>query len=359
MRGGSVRGALIALAVSIAAVGCSSEDASDQTERATMALIVPSAGSSYFRSVIDGAEEAASASDVVLAVARDSSSVAGQVAAIRSAVESGVDAILISPVGPEVDGAIRSAQEGGLVVVGVGGSGVTSAAADFLVQTDDCVLGIAAGQWTQGRMPAGSVFWPEFGAHFLLVLGDDGEYPRPTCRDSGWFEGAGLPSDVLVQSDSGAMPIGEFSGIPFSIPCIIRFQGDRDLAQRQVTECVRAHPEINAAFASTGSLARTAGEGLRRAGKTVGLDVILSTVSGEDLGLELTRGSWVNAVARPRAAANGGLAVASALTLLRGEMPETQGDKSFLDTGVDVCTNDPQTAVFTAVTRSIEDCLSD
>ena len=323
-----------------------------------MALIIPSADSDYFSSVSRGAQEAARDSKVDLTLTSDASSVASQVAAVRSGVESGVDAILIAPLGPEVDSAIQSAKDAGVVVVDIGGTGYASATADFLVQTDDCVLGIAAGQWTQGRMPAGSVFWPEFGASFLLVLGDDGEYPRPNCRDSGWFEGAGIPLEVVAQGQSGEVAVGEFAGIPFSIPCIIRFQGDREVTQRQITECVRAHPEINAAYASTGSLARVAGEGLRRAGKTVGLDVMLTTVSGEGEGLELAKGAWVNAVARPRAAANGGFAVASALKLLQGEMPETQGGKPFLDTGVDVCTDDPQSAVFTAVTRSIMDCLA-
>ena len=353
-----MRSGLIALSVSVVLVGCGSDNALDQTAGTSMALIVPTSDSSYFRSVLEGAQDAASNSDVVLTVTNDAASIAGQVASVRSAVESGVDAILISPVGPEVDGAIQLAQDAGVVVVDIGGTGVASASADFLVQTDDCVLGIAAGQWTQGRMPAGSVFWPEFGAHLLLVLGDDGEYPRPTCRDLAWFEGAGIPPEALVQSEGGVVPTGEFSGIPYSIPCIIRYRGDRNLTQQQITECVRAHPEINVAFASTGSLARTAGEGLRRAGKTVGLDVMLTTVSGEDVGLDLARGSWVNALARPRSAATGGFAVASALALLKGETPQTQGDKPFLDTGVDVCTDDSQTAVFTAMTRSIAECLS-
>ena len=358
MLSGGLVGGLVALTATLVLVGCRADNAANEVDGASMALIIPSADSDYFSSVSRGAQEAARDSKVDLTLTSDASSVASQVAAVRSGVESGVDAILIAPLGPEVDSAIQSAKDAGVVVVDIGGTGYASATADFLVQTDDCVLGIAAGQWTQGRMPAGSVFWPEFGASFLLVLGDDGEYPRPTCRDSGWFEGAGIPLEVVAQGQSGEVAVGEFAGIPFSIPCIIRFQGDREVTQRQITECVRAHPEINAAYASTGSLARVAGEGLRRAGKTVGLDVMLTTVSGEGEGLELAKGAWVNAVARPRAAANGGFAVASALKLLQGEMPETQGGKPFLDTGVDVCTDDPQSAVFTAVTRSIMDCLA-
>ena len=347
-------GGLVALLAVSAVTGCGGP--AEHVSGPAMTLIVPSSSSPYFRSVSEGAQQAASALSRSLEVVGDASSVASQVAAVRSAVESGSEAILIAPVAAEVDGAIQSAKDAGVVVVDVGGTGYASATADFLVQTDDCVLGIAAGQWLQGRMPEGSLLWPEFAANFLLVLGDDGEYPAPTCRDQGWFEGTGIPVEVLAQSDAGTVPAGDFVGIPYSIPCVIRFAGDAELAQQQVTDCVKAHPEVNAAYASTGSLARVAGEGLRRAGKTVGVDVMLTTVAGEDEGLELARGTWVNAAARPRASATGSIAVNSALTLLEGGVPETQGGKPFLDTGVDLCTNDPKTAVFTAVTVPIDRC---
>lgn len=355
---GSTRlsGSLIALASVVVLSACASDSASETASGPEMTLILPSTESDYFQSVKDGAAEAARASSTSLTVVEDASSVARQVAEIRSAVESGADAILIAPVGPEVDGALQSAKDSGVAVVGIGGTGHASTVTDFQVQTDDCVLGIAAGQWIQGRMPEGSLLWPEFAAHFLLVLGDDGELPAPTCRDQGWFEGTGIPVDTLAQADSGVIPTGEFIGIPYSIPCVVRFTGSADVAQQQVTDCVKAHPEINAAYASTGSLARVAGEGLRRAGKTVGVDVMLTTVAGDDEGLELARGTWVNAAARPRATANGGFAVNSALTLLEGRQPEIQGDKPFLDTGVDICTDDPKTAVFTAVTLPVSKC---
>ena len=346
----------VALTAALGLVGCGSNGAAPETDGASLALIVPSADSDYFRSVTAGAQEAATSSASSLTVVDDASSVASQVAAVRSAVDAEVNAILISPVGPEIDRAIQSAKEAGVVVVDVGGTGYSSSTAEFLVQTDDCVLGTAAGQWIQGRMPEGSLMWPEFTANFLLLLGDDGEFPRPSCRDQGWFEGAGLPIEALTQAESGVVPAGKFIGIPYSIPCIVHFTGDAERAQREVTDCVKEHPEVNAAYASTGSLARVAGEGLRRAGKTVGLDVMLTTVAGGDEGLELARGTWVNAAARPRASATGGIAVNSALALLDGRTPEIQGDKSFLDTGVDLCTDDPKSAVFTAVTLPVNRC---
>ena len=355
LRGGLLIG-LSSLAVVIAVTGCSANTASDQPSGPGITLIVPSPDSDYFQGVREGALEAAGIASSALTIVDDASSVAGQVAAVRSAVESGTDAIVIAPVAPEVDRAIQVARDSGVVAVDIGGAGYASATADFLVQTDDCVLGTAAGQWIQGRMPEGSLLWPEFEANLLLVVGDDGEYPRPTCRDQGWFEGAGIPVEALAEAESGATPTGDFVGIPYTIPCVARYDGDAQATQREITECVREHPEINAAYASTGSLARVAGEGLRRAGKTVGVDVVLTTVGGEAEGLDLARGTWVNAIARPRARATGGFAVNSALALLEGRVPKTQGDKPFLDTGVDLCTDDPKTTVFTAVTLSVRLC---
>ena len=347
----------LSLAISGAIVaGCSSGTVESDATVAEMTIILPTEDSAYFESVAEGAREGAEGSGVSLQEVLAAPSVGAQVAAVKSAVQQGADAILIAPVGAEVDAALETARQAGVVVVDVGGTGYASGAADFLVQTDDCVLGIAAGQWMQGRMPQGSLLWPEFAAHFLLVLGDDGEYPIPTCRDQGWFEGAGIPIDAVVQSSDSGVATGDFSGIPYSIPCVVQFEGDPQAAQEQITECVRQHPEINAAYASTGSLARVAGEGLRLAGKTVGLDVVMVTVAGEGEGLKLAQSSWVNAAARPRARATGGFALTSALTLLAGETPQTQGDKPFLDTGVDLCTDDPQTAVFTAITMPVDEC---
>ena len=337
-------------------LGCSSGTVESDATATDMVIILPTQDSSYFESVAEGVREGAQGAGVSLREVLGAPSVGSQVAAVQSAVEGGTDAILIAPVGVEVDTALESARQAGVVVVDVGGTGYASAAADFLVQTDDCVLGIAAGQWIQGRMPQGSLLWPEFAAHFLLVLGDDGEYPTPTCRDQGWFEGAGIPIDAVVQSSEGGVATGEFSGIPYSIPCVVQFEGDPQATQEQITECVRQHPEINAAYASTGTLARVAGEGLRLAGKTVGLDVVMVTVAGEGEGLKLAQSSWVNAAARPRARATGGFALTSALTLLAGETPQTQGGKPFLDTGADLCTDNPQTAVFTAITMPVDEC---
>ena len=349
-------GLLVVLAAGAVLVGCSSPASESIDSGTKVALILPSSDSPYFEEVARGARESAQGASAQLIENVDAASIGSQVAAVRSAIDSGADAIVIAPLGPEIDAAVASARDAGVKVVEVGGTGYVSSTSDFVVQTDDCVLGIAAGQWLQGRMPEGSLLWPEFSANFLLVLGNDGEFPEPSCRDQGWFEGTGIPIDALAQAEAGTVPTGDFVGIPYSIPCVIRYAGDASATQQQITDCVRQHPQINAAYASTGTLARLAGEGLRRAGKTVGLDVVLTTVAGEDEGLDLARGSWVNAASRPRAAATGGFAVASALTLVEGGTPEVQGDKPFLDTGVDLCTDEPKTTVFSALTVPLKQC---
>jgi fructose transport system substrate-binding protein len=326
---------------------------------AAITLIIPDQTSDYFRAIRAGAVDGARDRNLDLTIVEGASSSAEQISAITEAIARGDQGIAISPVSPEVDSALSAARNSGTAVVTIGGTGVEVKNSDFTVQTDDCVLGLAAGQWISGRLPEGSIFWPDFTAHFLRVIGDTGEYPRPSCRDEAWLQGAGIDPALIAGTPPGNIPSGTYAGgaAAFDIPCTVIFNGDLNQVTEDVRTCVSAHPEINAAYASSGDLARAAGDGLRFAGKTVGVDVLLTTIGGTGEALALARGSWVNATARPRVRATGGSAISALADLIEGRTPTVQGDKSFLDTGVDLCTDQPTTAVFVAVTMSIDACV--
>lgn len=325
---------------------------------AAVTLIIPDQDSDYFRAIRAGAVESARDRNFALTIPESASTASEQISAITDAIARGDSGIAISPVSAEVDAALSAARNAGLSVVTIGATGVDASNSDFTVQTDDCVLGLAAGQWTSGRLPEGSIFWPDFNAHFLRVIGDTGEYPRPTCRDDAWLQGAGIDPAVIAATPPDQIPTGMYAGgaAPFDIPCTVVYDGDLEKVTADVRECVIAHPEINAAYASNGDLARAAGDGLRFAGKTVGVDVLLTTVGGTGQAMELAQGSWVNATARPRVRSTGGSAISALADLMQGKIPEVQGDKGFWDTGVDICTDEPKTAVFVAVTLSIGEC---
>ena len=356
------------LAISVAivgfiAAGCSTE--SDSTSSPTtqtgdsIALIIPDKDSDYFRAIRLGALDAARDQGLEMSIPEAASTTSEQIAAVTEAIGRGDLGIAIAPVGTDVDAALSVARNAGLKVVEVGGTGIDVANVDFTVQTDDCLLGMAAGQWLAGRMPEGSIFWPDFNAHFLRVVGATGEYPVPTCRDRAWLEGLGIDPATIEALPPGEMPSGMYSGnvAPFDIPCTIVYAGDLNQVTTDVRECVIAHPEINAAYASSGDLAQAMGDGLRFAGKTVGVDVKVTTVGGTGKALELADGGWVNATSRPRVRSTGYDSVSVLGQLLRGETPEIQGDKSFRDTGVDLCTDESQRTVFVAFTIPIGECV--
>lgn len=342
---------------------CGSEDRAEpillDAPTESITLIIPDQDTDYFRAIRAGAVESAQERNLQLTIAESASSTAEQIAAVTEAISRGDSGIAISPVSPEVDAALSAARNAGLRVVNIGGTGVTVQNADFTVQTDDCVLGLAAGQWMSGRLPEGSIFWPDFQAHFLRVVGTTGEYPKPTCRDDGWLQGLGIDPAFVKSTPEGTNPSGMYAGgvAPFDIPCTIVYQGDLGQVTEDVKACIAENPEINAAYASSGDLAQATGEGLRLAGKTVGVDVLLTTVGGTGDALELADGAWVNATSRPRVRSTGGSAIAALDDLVQGQIPQVQGYKGFWDTGVDLCTDDPQAAVFIAVTMSVRECV--
>lgn len=355
--------AIGAVFVGLIAAGCSSEFGSAPTSRPqtgdSIALIIPDQDSDYFRAIRLGALDAARDQGLDINVAEAASTTSEQIAAVTEAISRGDAGIAVAPVGADVDAALSVARNAGVKVVEVGGTGIDIANVDFTVQTDDCLLGMAAGQWLAGRMPEGAIFWPDFNAHFLRVVGSTGEYPVPTCRDRAWLEGLGIDPATIEALPPDEMPSGTYSGdvAPFDIPCTIVYSGDLNQVTEDVRECVLAHPEINAAYASSGDLAQAMGDGLRFAGKTVGVDVKVTTVGGAGQALELADGGWVNATSRPRVRSTGYDSVTSLGQLVRGETPEIQGDKPFRDTGVDLCTDDSQRTVFVAFTIPIGECV--
>ena len=354
--------AIGAIVLGLVASGCLNASDSSSTVPPTgdsVSLIIPDQDSDYFRTIRLGALDSARDQGLDMNIPDAASTTSEQIAAVTEAIGRGDVGIAIAPVGADVDAALSVARNAGLKVVEVGGTGIDVSNADFTVQTDDCLLGMAAGQWLAGRMPQGAIFWPDFNAHFLRVVGSTGEYPVPTCRDGAWLEGLGIDPATIEAVPSGEVPSGMYANnvAPFDIPCTIVYSGDLNQVTEDVRECVLAHPEINAAYASSGDLAQAMGDGLRFAGKTVGVDVQVTTVGGTGQALELADGGWVNATSRPRVRSTGYDAVTSLGQLLRGETPEIQGDKSFRDTGVDLCTDDSQRTVFVAFSIPIGECV--
>ena len=355
--------AIGAVVIGLFAAGCLSESNSVSSPAPesveSISLIIPDQDSDYFRAIRLGALDAARDQGLDMNIPEAASTTSEQIAAVTEAIARGDSGIAIAPVGTDVDAALSVARSAGLKVVEVGGTGVDVANVDFTVQSVDCLLGMAAGQWLAGRMPQGAIFWPDFNAHFLRVIGVTGEYPVPTCRDRAWLEGLGIDPATIEALPPGELPSGMYAdnAASFDIPCTIVYAGDLHQVTEDVRECVLEHPEINAAYASSGDLAQAMGDGLRFAGKTVGVDVKVTTVGGTGEALELADGGWVNATSRPRVRSTGYDSVASLRQLIRGETPEFQGDRPIRDTGVDLCTDESQRTVFVAFTLPVGACV--
>lgn len=322
------------------------------------ALIVPN-DNDYYRTIQAGAVETAQSTGMQLDITNDASTAGAQQRAIQRAVQNGDAGILIAPVGPAVDPFLQNARSKGVKVIQLGG-GVAqeSTQADFTVKVDDCVLGLSLGQWMGNRMPESSVWWPEQKKTVLVrVTGPTGQLPTATCRDDAFLQGMGIdPSAINPATGTGSGTYGPYA-VPWEVVCTITDDGDLAKVQEAVRQCILNHPDVNGIYTSDGALAQAAGDGARYAGKTIGVDVVLVTTGATEQSLDLAKGTWVAADARPRVRAIGGFAVGALNDYLAGKTPTTQGGKAFNDTGVDLCTDDPRQAVLNAVTLSIPECL--
>lgn len=329
-----------------------------ENPRYRAALILPGSDD-YFRTIRAGAVAGAQASGVSLDITADASTAALQQQAIQQAIANGDSGIMITPAGPDVDPFLTLARDKGLKVVQIGGGPAPeSGHVDFTTKADDCVVGLAAGQWMGNRMPEASIWWQEQKKTVLVrVIGPTGQLPAATCRDDSFLQGMGIdPTAVDPATGRGSGVYGEFQ-VPWEVACTVTYRDSLQQVQSDVKACIRERPDVNGIYASDGQLALAAGDGARFAGKTIGVDVVLVTTGATQQSLGLARGTWVAADARPRVRAIGGSAIGALNDLLAGKAPQTQGGKTFGDVGVDLCTDDPRQAVINAVTMSVQDCI--
>jgi len=112
-------------------------------------------------------------------------------------------------------------------------------------------------------------------------------------------------------------------------------------------------------YAASDALATGAAQAMRYSGKTIGTDSILAAVGGDRSSLEMIDGGLMGAVATPRFPGVGALAIQTIVGIARdGAPPVPAGDKGYVDVGVDICTDFPQSAVTVAIQLPVADCLA-
>ena len=348
--------AVVAVLAVLTLAACSTAASNAPSTGMSVTVITPNLEHDYFRSVQADALDAGAASGVAITQIADAADEVSQIKAIQAAIDSGATGIVIYPAGAAVAGSVQKARDAGLVVVELGGSPTPTGKANLVIGSDDCTLGIAIGQWIAGRLNS----YPGNIARVTGPITVGTAPPAAACRDTAFLQGMGIETgDPNMQGDEPASGryTGGYAG-DFTLPCLVTNATNAETARAGLADCFADKEPIDTVYAASDALAQGAAVAMRYAGKTIGTDAILAAVGGDRSSLDMVKGGLMGAVATPRFPGIGTLAVNTVVGIAQdGNAPVPAGEKGYVDVGVDICTDYPQSAVTVAIQVPVQDCL--
>ena len=317
---------------------------------AGVGLIIKTTTNPFFVEIQRGAEQRAAADGLRLTVAsgtRDGD-VDRQIEAIDAAVQRGDKAIMITPSGPGVDGALKRAREAGIFVVALDTRPKDPDAADITYATDNFEAGRLIGAWSAEKMRGQPVVIA------MLDLFVNRSVESDFNRDQGFLEGMGIALvDPTMNGDEA--PSGTYRGGAYRIACHQATFGALEGGRAAMRNCLEASPDINLVYTINEPAASGAIDVLRQAGNPA---TVVSVDGGCNPGMQLVQTGALKATAQqyPRQMATAGIdAIAAYLKDRTRPIPNYGID--MITTGVALVTDDPQNGIpSVAVTEALKTC---
>jgi fructose transport system substrate-binding protein len=279
----------------------------------------------------------------------------GQIDLIEAAIAQGQAGILIVPMSTNVNAAITKAREAGLFVIALDTPTEPADVVSSTFATDNCLAGEAIGQWAAGKLDGQKAVIAQ------LVIFDDRVVPVDFCRANGFLMGMGIDVPVLEEMDSAAKS-GSYTtgaGGDYEIACLEATGASEEGGRSGMERCLAANPDINVVYTINEPTAFGANVALEAAGKVLGEDVFVVSVDGGLAGVEAVKAGQIQATSQQyplRMASFGVQAIYDIAT--GGAAPaNTSANGKFFDTGVALCTDDPQDAVVSAVQETADYCI--
>lgn len=320
-------------------------------------LITKDSTNPFFVAMQEGAKEAAAASGVELTVGSGSAEGddAGQIALIEQAIARGDAGILITPISVNVNAAIEQARAAGLYVIALDTPTDPPDAVDITFATDNCLAGEAIGQWAAGWLNG------EKATIARLVIFNDRMVSVDYCRDNGFLKGMGIDIvDGTIMGDeaeTGSYTTG--AGGDYEIVCLEATGANQEGGRTGMEKCLAANSDINVVYTINEPTAFGAAEALKAAGKTIGTDVIIVSVDGGLAGVEAVKAGEIQATSQQYPLLMAKLGVEAIKAIADGGAPPspTSANGEFFDTGVKLCTEDPQDTVTAAEQWTAQECI--
>lgn len=279
-------------------------------------LITKTETNPFFVKMKQGASEAAAnvGAEFFSAAGSFDGDNAGQVTAIENMVAAGVQTILITPSDTSaIVPTIRKARRQGVMVIALDTPTEPQSATDALFATDNFKAGVLIGQYAKAAMAGRPVKIATLDLAPGITVGQ--------LRHDGFLQGFGISE-----------------GDP-RIVCSQDTRGDQTMGQTAMENCLTRDPEINLVYTINEPAAFGAYTALRNAGREK--DVLIVSVDGGCEGVRGIVDGRIGATSQQYPLRMAALGVAAAV-----EWAENKRKASgYVDTGVTLITNDPQSGV--------------
>ena len=322
-----------------------------------VSLITKDSTNPFFVAMQEGAKTAAAAAGVDLTVGsgKEEGDDAGQIALIENAIAQGQAGILITPMSVNVNEAIKKARDAGLYVIALDTPTDPPDVVDITFATDNCLAGEAIGQWTAGKLNGAKAIIAR------LVIFNDRMVSVDYCRDNGFLKGLGVdivdPTIMGDEPTSGKYTTG--AGGDYEIVCLEATGANEEGGRKGMETCLSKNPDINVVYTINEPTAFGADAALKAAGKTVGKDVFVVSVDGGLAGVEAVKAGSIQATSQQYPLRMASLGVEAIKAIADGGAPpaNTSANGEFFDTGVTLCTEDPQDTVTAAPQENAQYCI--
>ena len=333
------------------------ESAMPEGEAVAVSLITKDSTNPFFVAMQKGAKEAADANGVNLTIGsgKEEGDDAGQIELIENAIAQGQAGILITPMSVNVNDSIAKARAAGLYVIALDTPTDPPDVVDITFATDNCLAGEAIGQWAAGKLNGDKAIIAE------LVIFNDRVVSVDYCRANGFLTGMGIEVPTLEDMTSPA-PSGNYTtgaGGEYEIVCLEATGANEAGGKTGMENCLAKNPDINVVYTINEPTAFGAIPALEAAGKTVGEDVIVVSVDGGLAGVEGVKAGQIQATSQQYPLRMASLGVEAIKAIADGGAPpeNTSANGQFFDTGVTLCTDDPQDTVTAAPQESAQYCI--
>ena len=321
-----------------------------------VSLITKDSTNPFFVAMQNGAKQAAEKLGIQLTVAsgKQEGDDAGQIAAIENAVAQGQKGILITPMSTNVNDAIKKARDAGLYVIALDTPTDPPDVVNITFATDNFLAGEAIGQWAAGKLNGAKATIAE------LIIFNDKVVSVDYNRANGFMTGMGIKVPDVTKIGSSATT-GKYTtgkGGDYEVACIEATGANEEGGQKGMETCLSKNPNINLVYTINEPTAAGAANALKAAGKTIGKDVVIVSVDGGKAGVENVKAGIIGATSQqyPLLMADKGVQAIFDFATKGTEATVTEG-KAFFDTGVNLCTDDPQTTVTAAPQKDAQYCI--